>query len=75
VDAGVLTISAVQEEDRGACRDVTFDPLILPQGIASSNDPLLSARSATYAQSFRRRGREPAPIAPVTTTSVAGGAL
>jgi catalase len=74
VDAGVLTISAVQEEDRGACRDVTFDPLILPKGIASSDDPLLSARSATYAQSFRRRGREPAPIPPPVTTSVAGGA-
>jgi catalase len=31
VEAGVLTISAVQDEDNGACRDVSFDPLILPR--------------------------------------------
>jgi catalase len=61
VQAGVLTIDKVQDETRGACRDVTFDPLILPRGIGPSDDPVLSARSATYAQSFRRRAGEPAP--------------
>lgn len=65
VEAGVLTITQVQDEDHGACRDVTFDPLILPHGIAPSDDPLLSARSATYAQSFTRRAGEPRPTLPV----------
>jgi catalase len=58
VDAGVLTVAALEGEDSGACRDVNFDPLVLPTGIAPSDDPLLSARSATYSQSFTRREGE-----------------
>jgi catalase len=73
VEAGVLTISAVQDEDHGACRDVTFDPLVLPHGIAASDDPLLSARSAAYAQSFTRRAGEPSPALPVPVASVSRG--
>ena len=37
------------------------DPLVLPTGIAASDDPLLSARSATYSQSFTRRAGEAKP--------------
>ena len=33
--------------------------IVLPNGIAGSDDPLLSARSAAYAQSFTRRIGEP----------------
>jgi catalase len=73
VEAGVLTITAVQDEDHGACRDVTFDPLILPRGIAASDDPLLSPRSATYANGFTRRAGEPTPRAPVAVTPSSGG--
>jgi catalase len=47
VDAGVLTIDHVESEQTGACRDINYDPLVLPSGIAPSDDPLLSARSAT----------------------------
>ena len=36
----------------------TYDPTILPDGIAISDDPLLSARSAAYAVSFTRRASE-----------------
>lgn len=61
VDAGILTVTALQGEDTGACRDVNFDPLVLPTGIAASDDPLLSARSATYSQSFTRREGEAKP--------------
>lgn len=71
LEAGVLTITQVQDEDHGACRDVTFDPLILPRGIAPSDDPLLSARSATYSQSFIRRAGEPRPALPVRISAQA----
>lgn len=61
VEAGVLTVTSLQGEDDGACRDVNFDPLILPSGIVASDDPLLSARSSTYARSFTRREGEAKP--------------
>jgi catalase len=61
VDAGLLTVMALQGEDVGACRDVNFDPLILPSGIVGSDDPLLSARSAAYSESFTRREGEAKP--------------
>jgi catalase len=61
VDAGTLTVTALQSEDGGACRDINFDPLVLPNGIAASDDPLLSARSAAYAESFMRREGEAKP--------------
>lgn len=59
VDAGVLTVDQLHAETHGACRDVTFDPLILPAGIEASDDPILSARSAAYSQGFTRRAGEP----------------
>jgi catalase len=67
VDAGVLTIDHVESEQTGACRDINYDPLVLPSGIAPSDDPLLSARSAAYSQSFRRRAgetKEPSAVTP-----------
>lgn len=65
VDAGTLTIDSVQTEAPGNARDINFDPLILPDGIAASDDPLLSARSAVYSQSFTRRAGEPKSPSPV----------
>jgi catalase len=67
VDAGTLTLDEVESEAPGNCRDVNFDPLLLPVGIAPSDDPLLSARSAVYSQSFTRRAgekKEPSAITP-----------
>ncbi len=59
VDAGTLVIErASSQADGGVCRDVNFDPTVLPAGIAASNDPLLAARSAAYALSYQRRTRE-----------------
>lgn len=67
VDVGTLSLDRAEGEDGGACRDVNYDPLVLPDGIAPSDDPLLSARSATYSQSFTRRaGETKAPSAVVT---------
>jgi catalase len=59
IDTGTVTIDAVQTEAAGNARDVNFDPTVLPDGIAVSDDPLLSARSAVYARSFTRRAAEP----------------
>ncbi len=49
---------------------MNFDPTILPDGIAVSDDPLLSARSATYSESFTRREgerKEPSAISTAET--------
>lgn len=58
VDTGTFVLNSVQDEAAGQCRDVNFDPLILPAGIAASDDPLLSARSAVYSRSFTLRESE-----------------
>jgi catalase len=59
VDVGTLAIDRAATEENGACRNITFDPLILPSGISSSDDPLLPARSGAYAVSLTRRDGEP----------------
>jgi catalase len=59
VDVGTLVIDRVITEGDGPCRDLNFDPLILPRGIGRSDDPLLAARSAVYSASFTRRAGEP----------------
>ena len=60
IDVGTLTIDRAAVEEDGACRNITFDPLILPAGMAPSADPLLAARSAVYSVSLTRRDGEPA---------------
>jgi len=58
IDVGTLRIDRVESDDTSRARDINFDPLVLPNGIATSADPLLSARSAVYSQSFIRREGE-----------------
>ncbi|MGB8898721.1 MAG: catalase family peroxidase [Methylocella sp.] len=58
IDAGTLTVTGLEAEGAGNCRDINFDPLVLPVGIAPSDDSLLSARSAVYSVSFARRAGE-----------------
>lgn len=53
VDAGTVVISKAETQIDGACRDINFDPLILPAGIEPSDDPLHAACSAAYAASCR----------------------
>jgi catalase len=67
VDAGTVTIDTIESEENSPTRDINFDPLVLPAGIAPSDDPFLSARSAVYSQSFTRRAgekKEPSAITP-----------
>lgn len=75
VDVGTLTLSDATPEEAGNCRDVNFDPLVLPDGIAPSDDPLLSARSAAYARSFTRRAAEETSPSAVAATADRGDAL
>jgi catalase len=60
IDAGTLVVEHATSQENGSCRDVNFDPTILPAGIVPSDDPLLAARSAAYALSYKRRTREEA---------------
>jgi len=55
LSVGTLELTAITDQATGPCRDVNFDPLILPTGIAASADPILAARSGVYAHSFNRR--------------------
>jgi len=70
IDMGTLTIDHVEAEGPGNCRDVNFDPLVLPSGIKPSDDPLLSARSAAYSTSFTRRAGEAKTPSQVTPAEV-----
>lgn len=58
VEAGTLVVSAIEPEADGPCRDLNFDPTVLPSGIHVSDDPFPAARSAAYAVSFDRRTAE-----------------
>ncbi|MFT0861939.1 catalase family peroxidase [Ancylobacter sp. G4_0304] len=70
IEAGTLVVDAIEAEADGPCRDINFDPTILPDGIAVSDDPFPAARSAAYARSYNLRTaeakdypRQPAPAA------------
>ena len=67
VDVGTLTLDSVESDDTSPARDINFDPLVLPAGMAPSDDPLLSARSAVYSKDFTKRAgetKEPGAIPP-----------
>jgi catalase len=73
VDVGTLTLDRVEGEETSAATDINFDPLVLPAGIAPSDDPLLSARSAVYSQSFTRRAGERKPPSAITPANARKG--
>lgn len=58
VEVGTLVVSTIQPEPDGPCRDINFDPIVLPRGMRVSDDPFPAARSAAYAVSFDRRTAE-----------------
>jgi catalase len=62
IDAGTLVLDRTTPQDSGPCRDINYDPLVLPAGIEASDDPLLPARSAAYADSYLRRTSEEAHL-------------
>ncbi|MFC7776185.1 catalase family peroxidase [Pantoea sp. GCM10028869] len=60
INAGTLTINKTTAQQQGVCNDINYDPLILPDGITASDDPLLNARSSAYAKSYNARTHEQA---------------
>jgi catalase len=67
IDVGTLVAQHVQAERDGPCRDINFDPTVLPSGVRTSDDLFPAARSAAYAKSYDLRTAE-AKDYPRTTT-------
>jgi catalase len=54
--AGTLSITSATPQQKGvACEPINFDPLVMADGIAPTNDPILRFRSPAYAVSFVKR--------------------
>jgi len=58
VEVGALVVQRIEGERDGPCRDINFDPTILPNGVHVSDDPFPAARSAAYAVSYDLRTSE-----------------
>jgi catalase len=58
VEVGTLVVQQIEAEPDGPCRDINFDPTVLPSGISTSDDPFPAARSAAYAKSYDLRTAE-----------------
>ena len=58
IEVGTLTASKIEPERDGPCREINFDPTLLPDGIKLSDDPFPPARSAAYARSYDLRTAE-----------------
>ena len=55
IKAGVLTLTSASAQQGGACEKINFDPLVMAQGVAPTNDPVLLFRSPAYADSYAKR--------------------
>jgi catalase len=58
LEVGTLTVQQIELERDGPCRDINFDPTVLPSGIRTSDDPFPAARSSVYAKSYDLRTAE-----------------
>ncbi|MBV8474731.1 MAG: catalase family peroxidase [Hyphomicrobiales bacterium] len=58
VDVGTLAVQQIEAEQDGPCRDINFDPTVLPSGISTSDDPFPAARSSAYRRSYDLRTAE-----------------
>lgn len=70
LEVGTLVVRQIEAERDGPCRDINFDPTVLPAGVKTSDDPFPAARSSAYAKSFDRRTAEAADY----PRTAAGGA-
>jgi len=55
VKAGTLSITSAGAQKGAACEKINFDPLVMGEGIAPTDDPILRFRSPAYAVSFGKR--------------------
>ena len=60
IEVGTLVVQQIEAERDGPCRDINFDPTVLPPGIRTSDDPFPAARSAAYMKSYDLRTSEAA---------------
>ncbi|MET0677049.1 MAG: catalase family peroxidase [Bradyrhizobium sp.] len=58
IEVGTLVVQQIEAEADGPCRDVNFDPTVLPPGMRTSDDPFPAARSSVYRESYDRRTAE-----------------
>ena len=58
IEVGSLIVQRIEAEAGGPCRDINFDPTVLPNGIRTSDDPFPAARSSAYRVSYDRRTAE-----------------
>ena len=55
VNVGTLTITSAMAQQGAACEKINYDPLVMSDGMAPTNDPILLFRSPSYALSFAKR--------------------
>lgn len=55
IKAGTLSITAAMAQKGADCEGINYDPLVMSDGIAATNDPILQFRSPAYAISFAKR--------------------
>jgi catalase len=55
--AGTLTVTSAMPQEDAASYSINYDPLVMADGIAATNDPILQARSSSYGVSHSRRLR------------------
>lgn len=55
IKAGTLTITSATPQKGAACETINFDPLVMSDGVAATDDPILRFRSPAYAVSFGKR--------------------
>ncbi len=55
VVVGKVAIDKVEADSQGACVGITYNPMVVPAGVAIGPDPLFTARASTYAISLGRR--------------------
>ena len=73
VDVGTLTLDRVEAEELSAATDIIFNPLMLPAGMAPSDDPVLRVRSPVYVESYTRRAGETKQPSAITPADVKKG--
>ncbi|MBW4692710.1 MAG: catalase family peroxidase [Lyngbya sp. HA4199-MV5] len=56
--AGTLTLTSAMPSDLAGSYNINFDPLMMTDGIAPTDDPVLLFRSPSYATSHTRRIRD-----------------
>jgi hypothetical protein len=50
-----LTFTAATPQEGAECKNINYDPLVMSDGIAPTDDPVLLFRSPSYAVSFVKR--------------------